>query len=109
MNRRKTKKLNAKRIQKEFPEMVDGQNYNAIIIGYDMCPHSKRAKDLLTKKNKKYKFISFAFGCDDLQSRRDRLGYSDYGDTMPIILIRNTGGAEWEHIGGADELYAMMD
>jgi glutaredoxin len=78
------------------------KSYDCVIIGYNWCPYSKKAKRLCKKNGLKFKFV----GYDDKQDVMDLKKKISYVGTLPIVFIkeRTNYGCNMIHIGGADNL-----
>lgn len=72
-------------------------NKKVVIYTTDYCPHCKRAKDLLRRKNISFKEIDVT----NDQAKRDEIEEKTGWMTVPVIFAGD------ELIGGADELYAL--
>ena len=68
-----------------------------LIYSTTICPYCVKAKNLLNRKNYKYKEINV----DDEQDRINMIKKAGGKRTVPQIFIGDT------HVGGCDDLYAL--
>ncbi len=72
-------------------------NKKVVIYTTDYCPHCRRAKDLLARKNIPFQEIDVT----NDQAKRDAIEEKTGWMTVPVIFIGD------ELIGGADDLYGL--
>ena len=72
-------------------------NKKVVIYTTDYCPHCRRAKDLLRRKNIPFDEIDVTHD----EAKRNEIAEKTSWMTVPMIFI------DKEFIGGADDLYAL--
>ena len=88
------------KVQECLPQLQD-QHYMVVIIGYKMCPYSRkalRAVESVPEWKENFTFVGYDFG--GTESLKNKL---QYNGTFPIVFVRNNRNG-MDHVGGGTEL-----